>query len=62
VKGVSNTTDNGIGVYGEATSAPRDATLSKGGISFYRKPAANWLKIRVKYPDGTLKTGSIALT
>lgn len=46
---------------GAPASAPPAATLTNGGISFYLDTAANRLKVRVKYPDGTLKTASIPL-
>jgi hypothetical protein len=75
VYGETNSTSAGFALYGQGrfkatgrcflgapASAPPDATLTKGGISFYLNTSTNRLKIRVKYPDGTLKTGSIALT
>jgi hypothetical protein len=75
VYGETNSTSAGFALYrkgrftatgrcflGAPASAPPDATLTRDGISFYLHPVTNRLKIRVKYPDGTLKTGSIALT
>jgi hypothetical protein len=43
------------------TSAPADADLANASISFYLNQAGNALKIRVKYGNGTLKTGTINL-
>ena len=45
-----------------ANSAIDDDTLSNNNISFYLDEGNNQLKVRVKYSDGTLKTGTIALS
>ena len=42
-------------------TAPPDADLSNASISFFLDPANNRLRVRVKYGNGTLKTGNIAL-
>lgn len=42
-------------------SAPADADLSNGHVSPYLNEAGNTLLFRVRYSDGTLKTGSVAL-
>lgn len=47
---------------GTPNSAPTDADLGNGQISAYLDQAGNALKYRVKYSDGTLKTGQVALT
>ena len=44
------------------TTEPVDADLDNASISFYLDPANNRLRVRVKYGNGTLKTGNIALT
>jgi len=38
-----------------------DEEMPDSSISFYLDEAANELKVKVKYGDGTLKTGTIAL-
>ena len=43
-------------------AAPPDEDLANGQISFYLDEAGNALKVRVKYSDGTLKTGTVNLT
>jgi hypothetical protein len=43
-------------------SAPTDAHLSNGSISFFLDQTNNRLKVRVKYSSGALKTGFISLT
>ncbi len=47
---------------GAPNSAPADSDLDKGMISFHLDEAANKLRMRVRYSDGTLKTGSVNLT
>lgn len=42
--------------------APSDAVLANGQITLYVDQGANLLKIRVRYWDGTLKTGQITLS
>jgi len=46
---------------GTPNSAPNDADLNNGMISFYLDQANNALKVRVKYSTGTLKTATINL-
>ena len=43
-------------------SAPTDANLDNSQMTFYLDEASNALKVRVRYSDGTLKTGTVALT
>lgn len=42
-------------------SAPTDAHLANGQVSFYLDEAGANLKVRVKYSDGTLKAGTLTL-
>lgn len=42
-------------------TAPTDGDIPNEGISFYLDESTNTLKVRAKYTDGTLKTGSVAL-
>ncbi len=42
-------------------TAPDDADLANGQVSFYLDEAGNNLKVRVRYSNGTLKTGTVAL-
>lgn len=49
-------------IQGSPNSAPTDADLDNGTISLYLDQAGNALKVRAKYSDGTLKTGTVALT
>lgn len=46
---------------GAANTAPADADLVNGTISFYLDEGTNDLKVRVRYSDGTLKTATVAL-
>jgi hypothetical protein len=46
---------------GTPNSAPTDADLGLGSISFYLDQTNNRLKVRVKYSTGVLKTATIAL-
>jgi hypothetical protein len=46
---------------GAPNSAPGSGSLSNGMLSFYLDEANNRLRIRVRYSNGTLKTGSVAL-
>ena len=43
-------------------SAPTDSDLKNGQVSFWLDETSNDLVFRVKYSDGTLKTGRVALT
>ena len=43
-------------------SETNSANLTNGSISFYLDEGNNQLKVRVKYSDGLLKTGTIALS
>ena len=45
-----------------ATAAPTDANLNTGTVTFYLDEGGDKLMVRVKYSDGTLKTGEVALT
>jgi len=45
-----------------ANSVVDSATLTNNSISFYLDESNNQLKVRVKYSDGLLKTGTIALS
>jgi hypothetical protein len=42
-------------------SAPTDAQIANSEVSWYLDEAGNNLKFRVKYSNGTLKTGTLAL-
>lgn len=66
--------DSGFALYGQGglkatgrcylgapAGRPNDNLLTRGGISFYLDPQSDRLKVRVKYPNGALKTGSIPL-
>lgn len=57
-------TKNGTGrVYlGSPDLAPTDSEIDNGQFTFYLDVASNKLKVRVRYPDGTLKDGELALT
>jgi len=46
---------------GAPSSAPADADLANGSISFYLDQANQKLKVRVRHGNGTLKTATIAL-
>lgn len=49
--------------YGRSpNAAPTDANIGNNQYSFYLDEAGNSLKVRVRYSDGTYKTGTIALT
>ena len=39
-----------------------DAELPPGSVQFFLEPGSNLLKIKTRYPDGTIKTGSIGLS
>ena len=43
-------------------TAPDDADLKSGSVSFWLDESSNLLTFRCKYSDGTLKTGTVALT
>ena len=43
-------------------TAPTDADLKNSSISFWLDETNDALTFRVKYSDGTLKTGTVALT
>lgn len=45
-----------------ATTVPSDASFAVSQCAFYVDQVGNALKVKVKYSDGTVKTGSIALT
>jgi hypothetical protein len=54
----------GSGVYVTSSApaaAPTDGNLANGQISFYLDESGNNLKVRVRYSDGTLKTGTLAV-
>lgn len=42
-------------------SAPSDADLDNGSVSFFLNEATNKLKVRVRYSNGTLRTATIGL-
>jgi len=44
------------------SSAPTDGDIDNNEIVFHIVEGSDTLDIRLKYSDGTLKTGSIALT
>lgn len=44
------------------SAAPTDGTLPNGAVVAWIDQANNLLKFRVKYSDGTLKTGSVTLS
>lgn len=44
------------------TTVPSDASFAVSQCAFYVDQVGNALKVKVKYSDGTVKTGSIALT
>ena len=46
---------------GAPSSAPTDADLDNGQMSAWLDEVGNLLTIRVRYSDGTLKTGTVAL-
>lgn len=52
---------SGYVVQGAPVSAIGDGFLSPSTISFYLDEAGNNLKVRVRYSNGTYKTGTIAL-
>ena len=53
--------DNTV-ILGAKNTAPTDANLMAGSISFYLDETGHNLKVRVKYADGaTLKTGTLAV-
>lgn len=43
-------------------AAPADSSLLNSRVTFYLDESGNKIKIRVRYSDGTLKTGEVALT
>lgn len=43
-------------------SAPTDASLSNSQLAFYVDQTANQLKVKIKYSDGTVKIGFIAIS
>lgn len=53
---------NGTLAYGVPNSWSSDSDLSNGQVSAYLDEGANQLKFRVKYSNGTLKTGTVGLT
>jgi hypothetical protein len=61
VRAVGRLKSTGRTFLGTPTTAPADTDLDQGVISFHLDEATNTLKVRVKYSNGTLKTGSIAL-
>ena len=44
------------------SAAPSDANLANNTVGMYLDQGTNTLKFRVRYSNGTLKTGSVALT
>jgi hypothetical protein len=48
-------------IFGGPSSAPSNADLINSQIAFYLDQAGNSLKVKVKYSDGTVKTGTVAL-
>jgi hypothetical protein len=46
---------------GAPASAPTDADLNNEQVTMYLNEAGNLLTFRVRYSDGTLKTGTVAL-
>lgn len=41
---------------------PSNVDIDNSGMTFYLEEGTNTLHVRVKYADGTVKNGSIALT
>lgn len=44
-----------------ATTADPSAQLTNSSVKFYLDEAGNNLKVKVKYSNGTVKTGTVAL-
>jgi hypothetical protein len=61
VRAVGRLRSSGRTFLGTPATAPTDVDLDQEMISFYLDEATNTLKVRVRYSNGTLKTGSIAL-
>jgi hypothetical protein len=66
-QGVATTTTNQVNIgtnrlhLGGPNTAPADADLVAGQISFWINEAGNTLSFKVKYAAGTVKNGSIAV-
>ncbi len=52
---------NGVMLYGLSDAIPNDGDIPNGHIVGYLDPIGNQLVFRVRYPDGTLKVGLVAL-
>lgn len=52
----------GYVIIAAANAAPTDSWLANGQVAFYLDQTNGLCKIRAKYSDGTLKTGSITLS
>jgi len=61
VMGVVAVISSGLGI-AVPNAAPTDGDIPNGYVVPYLDESGNLLKFRVRYSDGTLKTGSIALT
>ena len=53
---------SGATVLGTPNSAISDFNLHSGSVTFYLDEGNHKLKFRVRYVDGTLKTGDISLS
>lgn len=58
----SNINDNGTNlIIKTGNTTPADADLSNSDIIFYKDESSGKLKVKLKYADGTVKTGEIIL-
>jgi len=58
----AQTTLNGTTVIATSEATPQSSDLENQSISFYLDEQNNQLKVKVKYSDGLLKTGTISLS
>lgn len=62
IVGHADGNDSGRLFWRAPNSAPNDARLNNSDINWYLDETNDDLKVRVRYSDGTLKTGTVALT